>query len=199
MKFRQIIQANMIWKWKTLSFSSFETRKPNVKFWICEVTKPKLKPKPLPICKAEAEAEPLSFWNHEAEVEAEAEALASNASALWSQSQSRSSFAPMSVGHVSQWIVVTFSDMSWCEKMIIEKQLPLSIIALISLQWQLRSCKCHTHHSLYTAARIYCLKHMQYHATSSSMFYQICPRGRFYPMKRPKLCLTFCILAFAVI
>ena len=56
LKFRQNIQANIIWKWKMLSFSSFETRNPNVKFWtlrlrsrswsrsLCQVTK--LKPKP---------------------------------------------------------------------------------------------------------------------------------------------------------
>ncbi len=77
-----------------LSFSSFETTKPIVIFWICEVTKPKLKPKLFQNheAEAEAEAEALSFWNHEAE--AEAEALASNASASWSWS--RSSFVPMS-------------------------------------------------------------------------------------------------------
>ncbi len=92
LKFRQNIQANMIWKWKILSFSSFETTKPEVKFWICEVTKPKLSPSH----EAEAEAEALNFRNHEAEAEAEAEALASNASASWSRSWSRSSFVPMS-------------------------------------------------------------------------------------------------------
>ncbi len=58
-----------------LRFSGFETAKPNVKFWICEVTKPKL----FSSHEAEAEAEALRFWNHEAE--AEAEALASNAEA----------------------------------------------------------------------------------------------------------------------
>ena len=42
-------------------FSSFETRKPNVKFWICEVTKPKLKPKLLSIHEAEAKAEVWVF------------------------------------------------------------------------------------------------------------------------------------------
>ncbi len=64
----------MIWKWKMLSFWSVGPTKPNVKFWICEVTK--LKPKLFPSHKAEAEAEALGFWNHEAEGEAEAEALA---------------------------------------------------------------------------------------------------------------------------
>ncbi len=88
LKLRQNIQPNMIWKWKMLSLSSFETTKPIVKFWICEVTKPK--PKLFSNHEAEAEAEALSFWNHEAE----AEALASNASASWSRS--RSSFVPMS-------------------------------------------------------------------------------------------------------
>ncbi len=81
----------MIWKWKMLSFSSFESRKPNVKFWTYEVTKPKLKPKPLPSHEAEAKA--LNFWNYKAE--AEATALASNASALWS----RSGFVPKSDWH----------------------------------------------------------------------------------------------------
>ncbi len=60
-----------------LSFSGFETTKSIVKVWICEVTKPKLKPKLFPNHEAEA----LTFWDHEAEAEAEAEALASNASA----------------------------------------------------------------------------------------------------------------------
>ncbi len=75
-------------------FSSFETTKPNVKFWICEVTKLKLKPKLFSSheAEAEAEAEALRFWNHE--TEAKAEALASNASASWSRSWS--SFVPMS-------------------------------------------------------------------------------------------------------
>ncbi len=40
-----------------LKFSSFETTKPNMKFWICEVTKPKLKL----LSIHEAEAEALSF------------------------------------------------------------------------------------------------------------------------------------------
>ncbi len=44
-----------------LSFSSFETRKLNVRFWICEVTKPKLKTKLFPSHEAEAEAEALRF------------------------------------------------------------------------------------------------------------------------------------------
>ncbi len=83
LKFRRNIHANMIWIWKMLSFSSFETRNLNVKFWICEVTKPK----PFPSHEAEAKDEALSFWNRKAE----ANALASNASTLWS----RSSFVPM--------------------------------------------------------------------------------------------------------
>ena len=58
---------------KMLSFSSFETTKQNVKFWICGVTKLKL----FPSHDAEAKAKALRFRNHEAE--AEAEALASNA------------------------------------------------------------------------------------------------------------------------
>ena len=90
LKFRQNIQANMICKWKMLSFLGFETTKPIVIFWICEITKPKLNPKLFP--NHEAEAETVSFWNHEAE--AEAKTLASNASASWSQSWS--SFEPMS-------------------------------------------------------------------------------------------------------
>ncbi len=57
-----------------LSFSCFEATKLNVKFWICEVTKPKLKPKLFPSHEAEAEA--LGFLNHEAEAEAEAKAEA---------------------------------------------------------------------------------------------------------------------------
>ncbi len=72
LKLRQNVQANMIWKWKMLSFSSFDPTKSNVKFWICEITKLKLKPKLFPSHEAEAEAEALSFWNHEAEAEAEA-------------------------------------------------------------------------------------------------------------------------------
>ena len=66
--------------------SSFETTKPIVKFWICEITQPKLYPN----YEAKAEDEALSFWNHKAE--AEAEALASNVWASWSWS----SFIPMS-------------------------------------------------------------------------------------------------------
>ncbi len=44
-----------------LSFSSFETTKPIVKFRIFEVTKPKLKPKLFLNHEAEAEAEALTF------------------------------------------------------------------------------------------------------------------------------------------
>ncbi len=44
-----------------LHFSSFETTKLNVNFFVCEVTKPKLKPKLFQSHKAEAEAEALSF------------------------------------------------------------------------------------------------------------------------------------------
>ena len=51
-----------------------------VEFWICEVTKPKLKPKLFP--NHEAEAKPLTFWNHKAE----AKAVAANALALGSRS-----------------------------------------------------------------------------------------------------------------
>ncbi len=58
----------MIGKGKMLSFWSVGPTKPNVKFWICEVAKPKL----FPSHEAEAEAEALGFWNHEAEAEAEA-------------------------------------------------------------------------------------------------------------------------------
>ncbi len=72
LKFRQTVQGNMIWKWKMLSFWSVGPTKPNVKLWIYEVTKPKLKPKLFPSHEAEAEAEALGFWNHEAEAEAEA-------------------------------------------------------------------------------------------------------------------------------
>ncbi len=67
-------------KKKNVDFFKFWDIKPIVKFWICEVAKPNLKPKPFPNHAAEPDA--LTFWNHEAE--AEAEALASNASALWS-------------------------------------------------------------------------------------------------------------------
>ena len=72
LKFRQNIQANMIWKWKMLRIPSFETTKPNLKFWICEVMKPKPKPKLFPSHEAEAEAETeaLSFWNHVVEAKA---------------------------------------------------------------------------------------------------------------------------------
>ena len=59
------VQANMIWKWKK-KFKFCITTKPNVKFWICEVMKLKLKL----LLIHEAEAEGLSFWNHEAEAEA---------------------------------------------------------------------------------------------------------------------------------
>ncbi len=62
----------MIWKWKVLIFWSVGPTKPNVKFWICEVTKQKLKPKLFQSHEAEAEAEALGFWKHEAEAEAEA-------------------------------------------------------------------------------------------------------------------------------
>ena len=81
-----------MWKWKMLSFSSFETTKLNEIFFVYEVTKPKLMPKLFQSHEAEAEAEALSFWNHEAE----AEALVSNAFASWSRTRNLSSFVPMS-------------------------------------------------------------------------------------------------------
>ncbi len=51
---------------KNTKFFKFGDIKTIVKFWICEVTKPKL----FPNHEAEVEAEALSFWNHEAEAEA---------------------------------------------------------------------------------------------------------------------------------
>ena len=69
-------------KMKCVEFCKLETTKLNVKFWICELTKPKLKPKLFPSHKAEAEAKALSFWNYKAEAESEAEAKAEAASSL---------------------------------------------------------------------------------------------------------------------
>ena len=69
-------------KMKCVEFCKLDTTKLNVKLWICEVTKPKLKPKSLPSHKAEAEAKALSFWNYMYKAEAEAEAKAEAASYL---------------------------------------------------------------------------------------------------------------------